>query len=70
MIAGAVTVTHDQDQGERFSCPWCETKVIAVEGRDDARRFMEAHLDGHMLVGVPVTGVEANRLHPKPEAAA
>lgn len=46
-------------EGHTFGCPWCETKVVTVESEDMARRFMEAHLDGHMLVGVPVTGAEA-----------
>lgn len=50
---------HGQEQGDRFSCPWCSTSVITVEGQDSARRFMEAHLDGHFLVGLPVTGAEA-----------
>lgn len=62
-----------QEQGERFSCPWCPTSVVTVEGVDAARRFMEAHLDDHWTIGAPVTGVqaiEANRLNPKPEVAA
>lgn len=41
-----------------YSCPWCETRVVTMESPDMARRFMEAHLDDHYLVGVPVTGVE------------
>lgn len=30
-----------------YTCPWCPTTVFVVDDADDARRWMEAHLDGH-----------------------
>lgn len=45
---GAVVVT------ERYSCPWCPTKVIAVEG-GSAMAVFEQHLDEHFASQVGET---------------
>jgi hypothetical protein len=34
-------------QVEGYGCPWCPVVVVVVDSDDEARRFMESHLDVH-----------------------
>lgn len=41
---------------DHYSCPWCPVSVVVVRSAEAARDFMEHHLDGHMLLGLPLAG--------------
>lgn len=53
-----------------YTCPWCPTTVLVATTQEAARDVMEAHLDGHFAVAVPVTGpAAAPKLRPIEGAA-
>ena len=41
---------------EGYGCPWCPIVVMVFDSEEDARRYMETHLDSHFshAVGRPM----------------
>lgn len=37
---------------EGYGCPWCPVVVVVVDSDDEARRYMESHLDQHFAHAV------------------
>lgn len=43
---------------EGYGCPWCPVVVVVVDSEDEARDYMQSHLDNHFAhaVGRPKPG--------------